>query len=63
MKKALFFLIIIINLNTVSAQSGFNYYKDSIKNGSSNEKAFAYFKKAYYDCIWKWTTAGADSAE
>jgi tetratricopeptide (TPR) repeat protein len=39
------------------------YYKDSIKNGSANEKAFNYFKKAYYDCIWKWTTAGADSAE
>lgn len=45
------------------AQRGYNYYKDSIKNGSSNEKAFTYFKKAYYDCIWKWTTAGADSAE
>jgi Tfp pilus assembly protein PilF len=63
MKKALFLLILIINMITVSAQSGFNYYKDSIKNGSTNEKAFAYFKKAYYDCIWKWTTAGADSAE
>ena len=48
---------------TVSAQRGFNYYKDSIKNGSPNEKAFTYFKKAYYDCIWKWTRAGADSAE
>src|SRR3954451_21571765 len=47
----------------ISAQKGFNYYKDSIKNGSANEKAFTHFKKAYYDCIWKWTTAGADSAE
>lgn len=63
MKKVLFLLILIINMMTVLAQSGFNYYKDSIKNGSSNEKAFTYFKKAYYDCIWKWTTAGADSAE
>jgi Tfp pilus assembly protein PilF len=63
MKKALFLLILIINMITVSAQSGFNYYKDSTKNGSSNEKAFTYFKKAYYDCIWKWTTAGVDSAE
>ena len=63
MKKVLLLLILIINMMTVLAQSGFNYYKDSIKNGSSNEKAFTYFKKAYYDCIWKWTTAGADSAE
>jgi Tfp pilus assembly protein PilF len=59
----LFFLILIINMYSVSAQSGYNYYKDPIKNGSSNEKAFTYFKKGYYDCIWKWTTAGADSAE
>ncbi|MBK8642446.1 MAG: hypothetical protein IPN15_09585 [Saprospiraceae bacterium] len=63
MKKVLLLLILIINMMTVSGQRGYNYYKDSIKNGSSNEKAFAYFKKAYYDCIWKWTTAGADSAE
>lgn len=63
MKKVLLLLILIINMMTVSGQRGYNYYKDSIKNGSTNEKAFAYFKKAYYDCIWKWTTAGADSAE
>jgi tetratricopeptide (TPR) repeat protein len=48
---------------SVSGQQGFNYYRDSTKNGSPNEKAFAYFQKAYYDCIWKWTRAGADSAE
>ncbi len=46
-----------------SAQRGFNYYRDSSRVGSPNEKAYTYFKKAYYDCIWKWTTAGADSAE
>src|SRR6185436_18660019 len=63
MKKILFAFILIINMVPVPAQRGFNYYKDSIKNGSPNEKAFTYFKKAYYDCIWKWTTAGADSAE
>jgi hypothetical protein len=63
MKKiVLIFLIVIITI-TVSAQRGFNYYKDSVKNGSPNEKAFTYFKNAYYDCIWKWTTEGADSAE
>src|SRR5438128_11176803 len=60
-KIVVFFLLIITT--TGYAQSGFNYYKDSIKNGSANEKAFTYFKKAYYDCIWKWTRAGADSAE
>lgn len=63
MKKVLLPFFLIISIATVSAQRGFNYYKDSIKNGSPNEKAFIYFKKAYYDCIWKWTTAGADSAE
>src|SRR6185436_4029049 len=63
MKKILFAFILMINMVPAPAQRGFNYYKDSIKNGSPNEKAFTYFKKAYYDCIWKWTTAGADSAE
>ena len=48
---------------SVSAQRGFNYYKDSSRVGSANEKAYNYFKKAYYDCIWNWTRAGADSAE
>ena len=63
MKTILIALFLLTNTIVVFAQRGFNYYKDSIKNGSTNEKAFAYFKKAYYDCIWKWTTAGADSAE
>lgn len=63
MKKILIILFGITNTTIIHAQRGFNYYKDSIKNGSANEKAFTYFKKAYYDCIWKWTTAGADSAE
>jgi|GEM_PF-7041373 len=63
MKKSAFLFAFMINMISGSAQSGFNYYRDSVKNGSSNEKAFTYFKKAYYDCIWKWTTAGADSAE
>ena len=47
----------------VLAQRGFNYYKDSSRVGSPNGNAYAYFKKAYYDCIWKWSKAGADSAE
>ena len=63
MKTILIALFLLTNTIVVFAQRGFNYYKDSIKNGSTNEKAFAYFKKAYYDCIWKWTTAGADSAK
>jgi len=63
MRKVLFLLLLAINTLSVSAQRGFNYYKDSSRVGSSNEKAYTYFKKAYYDCIWKWTTAGADSAE
>jgi hypothetical protein len=44
-------------------QSGFNYYKNPDKVGSPNRKAFTYFKKAYYEGIWKWSKAGADSAE
>lgn len=63
MKKVLLLLILIIHMMAVSGQRGYNYYKDASINGSTNEKAFAYFKKAYYDSIWKWTTAGADSAE
>jgi Tfp pilus assembly protein PilF len=63
MKKVLFHLILIINMVSVSAQRGFNYYKDSSRVGSPNTKAYTYFKKAYYDHIWKWTRAGADSAE
>jgi tetratricopeptide (TPR) repeat protein len=63
MKKVLFPLFFIINMVSVSAQRGFNYYNDFSRVGSSNEKAYTYFKKAYYDCIWKWTRAGADSAE
>ena len=59
----MFTLFLIINIVSVSAQRGFNYYKDSSRVGSSNEKAYTYFKKAYYDCIWNWTTSGADSAE
>jgi tetratricopeptide (TPR) repeat protein len=63
MKKILIAFFLLINSIAIFAQRGYNYYKDSIKNGSANERAFTYFKKAYYDCIWKWTTAGADSAE
>jgi Tfp pilus assembly protein PilF len=63
MKKVLFLLLLIINIVRVSAQRGFNYYKDSSRVGSTNAKAYTYFKKAYYDCIWKWTKEGADSAE
>lgn len=63
MRKVLLLLLFTINTMMVSAQRGFNYYKDSSRVGSLNQKAYTYFKKAYYDCIWKWTTAGADSAE
>jgi tetratricopeptide (TPR) repeat protein len=63
MNKIFIILFLVVNARITHAQRGFNYYKDSIKNGSANEQAFTYFKKAYYDCIWKWTTAGADSAE
>jgi len=63
MKKLLLLLLLFLPILSASAQRGFNYYKDSLRNGSSNEKAFNYFRKAYYDCIWKWTKAGTDSAE
>jgi tetratricopeptide (TPR) repeat protein len=63
MKNLLIPLFLLINIASVSGQRGFNYYKDASSVGSSNEKAFTYFKKAYYDCIWQWTKAGADSAE
>jgi tetratricopeptide (TPR) repeat protein len=63
MKKVLFPILLIINIASVSAQRGFNYYKDATRVGSHNEKAFTYFKKAYYDCIWQWTRTGSDSAE
>jgi tetratricopeptide (TPR) repeat protein len=62
--KTILISLCLLNITTTDyAQRGYNYYKDSITNGSPDEKAFAYFKKAYYDCIWKWTTEGADSAE
>ena len=62
MKKIYFSIFLIINLS-VSAQSGFNYYKGSSRVSSLNEKAYTYLKKAYFNCIWKWTREGADSAE
>jgi tetratricopeptide (TPR) repeat protein len=63
MKKIPVAFFLLTNSVVLFAQRGYNYYKDSIINGSANEKAFTYFKRAYYDCIWKWTTVGADSAE
>jgi predicted Zn-dependent protease len=63
MKTILIAFFLLTNSVVLFAQRGYNYYKDSVINGSANEKAFTYFKKAYYDCIYKWTTAGADSAE
>ncbi|MEJ7738596.1 MAG: hypothetical protein WKF97_14295 [Chitinophagaceae bacterium] len=63
MRKVLLLLLLTITTMMVSAQRGFNYYNDSSRVGSPNKKAYTYFKKAYYDCIWKWTKAGADSAE
>lgn len=64
MKKVFCLLLMMIsNVVIVSAQRGFNYYKDSSRVGSPNEKAYSYFKKAYYDHIWNWTREDADSAE
>jgi len=63
MKKVLILFFLTISIRLVSAQNGFNYYNDSSRVGSPNKKAYTYFKKAYYDCIWTWTRAGADSAE
>ena len=63
MKKILILFFLTSNTIIISAQRGFNYYRDSSRVGSPNGKAYTYFKKAYYDCIWKWSKAGADSAE
>lgn len=63
MKNILIYLFLLGNAFSASAQRGFNYYKDSSRVGSPNKKAYEYFKKAYYDHIWKWTEQGADSAE
>lgn len=63
MRKFCFSFFLIINLVSIFAQRGFNYYNDSSHVGSPNAKSYTYFRKGYYDCIWKWTTAGADSAE
>lgn len=63
MRKLLVILFLFIHITIIHAQRGFNYYKDSSRVGSPNKKAYTYFKKAYYDCIWTWTRAGADSAE
>jgi Tfp pilus assembly protein PilF len=63
MRQALLILFLALITFAASAQRGYNYYKDSSRVGSANEKAYTYFKKAYYDCIWQWTREGADSAE
>jgi tetratricopeptide (TPR) repeat protein len=63
MRVILAFIFFSGSITLASAQKGFNYYRDSSRVGSANAKAFYYFKKAYYDCIWKWTAEGADSAE
>lgn len=63
MKKAFCLLFLLSNTLLIFAQRGYTYYKDSSRVGSANAKAFAYFKKAYYDHIWTWTKEGADSAE
>lgn len=55
-------LILLMTSTFASGQSGYNYYKRVDRVGSKNEKAFQYFKKAYYDHIWTWTKTGSDSA-
>lgn len=55
-------LILLMTSTLASGQSGYNYYKRADRVGSKNEKAFLYFKKAYYDHIWTWTKTGSDSA-
>lgn len=55
-------LILLMTSTLASGQSGYNHYKRADRVGSKNEKAFLYFKKAYYDHIWTWTKTGSDSA-
>lgn len=55
-------LNLLLITTIASGQSGYNYYKNPERVGSTNEKAFAYFRKAYYDHIWTWTRTGSDSA-
>lgn len=55
-------LILLLISTLAVGQSGYNYYKQADRVGSKNEKAFTYFKKAYYDHIWNWTKTGSDSA-
>ncbi len=55
-------LTLLLISTVASGQSGFNYYKRADRVGSTNEKAFTYFKKAYYDHMWNWTKTGSDSA-
>jgi hypothetical protein len=45
-------LMLVVSAGVFS-QRGFNYYKDSSRVGSPNAQAYTYFKKAYYDHIWK----------
>ena len=42
MKTILISLLLLNLITTGHAQRGYNYYKDSVINGSPNEKAFAY---------------------
>ncbi|HNP17264.1 MAG TPA: hypothetical protein PKL31_02420 [Fulvivirga sp.] len=62
MKLLLVILSISIYSSSATSQTSFDYYKNPDKVGSSNELAFDYFKKAYYDHIFTWTKKGADSA-
>jgi tetratricopeptide (TPR) repeat protein len=56
-------LSVLLTISVFSfGQSSYNYYKRADRVGSKNEKAFTYFKKAYYDHIWNWTDTGSDSA-
>ena len=58
-----YWTLTLLTISTLaSGQSGFNYYQRADRVGSKNEKAFTYFKKAYYDHIWSWTKTGSDSA-
>ncbi len=60
-----FFTLMLSALTSTSpaiAQSSYHYYSNPAKVGSASEQAFFYFRKAYYDHIWRWSAGGADSA-
>lgn len=60
MKTFLTIIFVLLFKSTTISQPSFEYYRNPEKVGSSNEKAFEYFKTAYYDHVFSWTRKGAD---